>query len=169
MLIIGKIIKPYGILGWLQIVSFTEKKEKIFEYSTLYFKTKKKYKKLKIKNWKICKKKILIKISKIEDRTKSEYFLKKKIFIKKCSLPKLKKNEYYWKDIINCKVFNTKNKFLGKITKIIDVKTSNIISIKTNCIKKKQEILIPFIINKYIKNININKKKIIIKNYLYFI
>ncbi|BGI51498.1 MAG: ribosome maturation factor RimM [Buchnera aphidicola (Ceratovacuna japonica)] len=169
MLIVGKIIKSYGILGWLVIVSFTENKEKIFKYSPLYIYVNRKYKVIKIIKWKKYKKKILIKIYKIKNRTESEKFIKKNIFIKNSSLPKLSKYEYYWKDIIKCRVFDKNNIFLGKILKIIDIKSYDILVIKI-CKKNvlKKEILIPFIIKKYIQNINLHKKKIIIKNYSHF-
>ncbi|WP_343154652.1 ribosome maturation factor RimM [Buchnera aphidicola (Pseudoregma panicola)] len=170
MLIAGKIIKSYGILGWLKIISFTEKKEKIFEYSPLYIYINKKYKVIEIEKWKKNKKKILIKILNISNRTESEKFVKKNIFIKNSSLPNLLNDEYYWKDIIKCKIFNKKNIYLGKVYKIIDTQTYDILVIKTNKKKiKKKEILIPFILKKYIKNIDLYKKKIIIKNYSNFI
>ncbi|WP_343183919.1 ribosome maturation factor RimM [Buchnera aphidicola (Ceratovacuna keduensis)] len=170
MLITGKIIKSYGILGWLEIVSFTENKETIFKYSPLYIYINKKYEVIKIEKWKKNKKKILIKIFDITNRTKSQKFVKKNIFIKNSSLPKLGNNEYYWKDIIKCKIFNEENIYLGKINKIIDIKTYDILVIKTNKKQiKKKEILIPFIIKKYIKNVDLYKKKIIIKNYSHFV
>ncbi|WP_343188091.1 ribosome maturation factor RimM [Buchnera aphidicola (Ceratoglyphina bambusae)] len=164
MILIGKIIKPYGVLGWLKIISFTEKPKQIFKYLPWYYIDKEnKYKKIKLKNWKnITKNKLLIKIKNINNRNISEKLVKKKIFIKKSSLPKLLKNEYYYKDIIGCKIYDSiKNTLLGTVKKIIDSKTFDVLVIKKEKNKSaNKEILIPFIINKYIKNVDIYNKKI---------
>ncbi|WP_343188967.1 ribosome maturation factor RimM [Buchnera aphidicola (Chaitoregma tattakana)] len=171
MLVVGIIKKSFGIFGWLKLVSFTEKQKNMFNYLPLYICIKKEYKKIEIKKWKIYKKNILVKIKNVENRTESEKFVKKKIFANKSSIPILTQNEYYYKDIIKCKVYDNKNNFLGIVLKIIDAKTSSILLIKLNDTLKNlnKEILIPFIINEYIKEINIKKKQIIVKNYIYFI
>ncbi|WP_343189634.1 ribosome maturation factor RimM [Buchnera aphidicola] len=152
----GKIKKPYGILGYLKLISYTEIKKNFLNYKPLFIKKKKKYFYIKIKKYKKKKNIFLIKINNIKNRTKSIKFKNKKISTNMYNLPKIK-NNYYWKDIIKCHIFTKKNKYLGKINNIITNKKHDIL-----IIKKKKKILIPFIYKKIIKYIEIKKKIIFI-------
>lgn len=90
---------------------------------------------------------------------------KKEILIKNESLPKLK-NEYYWNDIINCKVLNKKNKYLGVVKKILETGSNDVLIIQKNIYNKSniqnQEKMIPFIYKKIIKNVDTVNKIIMV-------
>ncbi|CAL4322423.1 Ribosome maturation factor RimM [Buchnera aphidicola (Periphyllus testudinaceus)] len=162
IIIIGKIFNLYGILGWMKMFSFTEKKEKIFQYKPLLYKNKKKIKNLKIKYWKNYKNYFLIKIKNKNNRNDANILKNKEIFIYSKQLKKVK-NEYYWHEIINSKVFNINKKFLGKVREIICTPSNDILKISLKNEKNKiLETLIPFIEHKVIKKICLNKKKIIV-------
>ncbi|VFP86018.1 Ribosome maturation factor RimM [Buchnera aphidicola (Cinara pseudotaxifoliae)] len=163
MIIIGKIGNPYGILGWIHIHSFTEKKENIFRYlpwklekSNIYVYEK------DIIRYKKHKNNFLVKLDHLHDRTQAYLMAKQNILIKSIQLPKLQKNEYYWNNILLCKIFNEKKELIGSVKQILDNKIYNILNIFNS--KKNKNIYVPFIQPKIIKKIDI-KKKIIIVNW----
>lgn len=160
-LTIGQINSPYGILGWMKFYSFTEKKIQTFNYSPWYFLHNNKYKLIYLKNWKKYKNIFLIQIKKIEDRTTAKKFNQQKIFIKSKTLPILENNNYYWKDIIGCNILNHDNQFIGKVSNIIATSSNDILVIKNKTYNKlNKEILVPFILNKTILNVDIVKNTI---------
>ncbi|WP_343128451.1 ribosome maturation factor RimM [Buchnera aphidicola (Kurisakia onigurumii)] len=170
-IIVGKILKPYGILGWLHLFSFTEKKKNLFKYHPLLIKkfiSKKKYiwKKLLIQKWKIYKKQFIIKIKKINDRTEAEKFNTINIFIHEKTLPKSNDTEYYWKDIIGCTIYK-KNKKIGLVYKITNNTIYDILIVKVQYMENNNINIkykyIPFIEKKIIKLVNIKKKIILIE------
>ncbi|XRX42955.1 MAG: ribosome maturation factor RimM [Buchnera aphidicola (Tetraneura sorini)] len=164
LLKIGKIKSAYGILGWMKIHSFTENKKNIFNYQPWYI--EKKFDLLNLETWKKNKKNFLIKIKEINNRSEAEKIVNQYIMIEeKVLLPFSKKKEYYWKDIIKCQVFDLNLTFLGIVVKIIETGNYDVLvvnSLKENNNKKKTEILIPFIEKKIIKDVNIQKKKILV-------
>ncbi|HET9678807.1 MAG TPA: ribosome maturation factor RimM [Buchnera sp. (in: enterobacteria)] len=164
LLVIGKIKSAYGILGWMKIHSFTEKKKNIFNYQPWYI--EKNFDLLNLETWKKNKKNFLIKIKDINNRSQATKIVNQHIMIEeKVLLPFLKKKEYYWKDIIKCHVFDLNLIFLGIVVKIIETGNHDVLvinSLKKNHNNKKTEILIPFIDKKIIKDINIQKKKILV-------
>ncbi|CUR53240.1 ribosome maturation factor RimM [Buchnera aphidicola] len=162
-IIIGKFGKPYGIKGWIQIISYTTIPKKIFYYFPWYLKNFSiKYVKKDIKNWKQYKKYFIIKIKNINDRTHIEFLKNQKIFIKKKILPILKNHEFYWNDLLQCTVYNTFNIKIGIVKKILDNSVHEILVIKKNSKKKFNNIIfLPLIFPNYILSINIIKKKII--------
>ncbi|VFP81544.1 ribosome maturation factor RimM [Buchnera aphidicola] len=166
MIIIGKIGKPYGILGWVHLISFTEIKKNIFYY--LPWRLNKNDLIINKNDIIIYKKYInnfIIKLKKINNRNQAFDISQQKILIKNKQLPKLKNKEYYWNDILSCNIFNTKGEKIGLVINILDNKVYNMLLVL--CKKKNKTIYIPFIQPKIIKKINIKKKVIIVEWFNY--
>ncbi|XBC38451.1 MAG: ribosome maturation factor RimM [Buchnera aphidicola (Floraphis choui)] len=166
----AKFGKPHGILGWIRVFSFTEEKQNIFKYYPWYIQKEKFKIIINVKNWKDKNKYFLVKIKNINNRSIAEKLTNYHVIINQSTLPKLQNDNYYWKDVIGCNVFNIKNKELGIVTDLMQTFSNDILVVnKTfkNNIKKKQNILIPFIEKKIIKTINISNKTIIVDwNYI---
>lgn len=161
-IIIGSIQKPYGIFGWLHIISFTEIKKNIFNYFPWQFHTSKDiYQKKDILSWKKHIKDFIVLFKNIENRTKAYKIAKQKIIIPAKTLPILKKNEYYWNDILSCHVYDIYSQYLGVVFKIISNNFYDLLIIKTRKERKKKIIYIPFIMPNIIKKIDLIKKIII--------
>nr|WP_275226100.1 ribosome maturation factor RimM [Buchnera aphidicola] len=154
--------RVYGILGWINLFSLTENKEKIFSYLPWFTLKNKKWKTIQLKNWKKHNNRFIIQINNVIDRSIASTWTNADIFIDQSQLPKLKKNEYYWNDIIKCEVFNVKHQYLGTVINLTSNKYNDTILIK-NKIKKNKTIMIPFIIEKIVKNIDIKNKTIIVQ------
>jgi 16S rRNA processing protein RimM len=104
-----------------------------------------------------------VQIKGISDRSKARNVTNSDIVISKKKLSSLKKNEYYWNDIINYEVFNVDKHYLGKVTSLIRTKNNDILIIKNPLEKLNKNILIPFIENQIIKNIDTHYKYIIVQ------
>ncbi|QCI22838.1 ribosome maturation factor RimM [Buchnera aphidicola] len=162
-LLVGKVGKSYGILGWIHIFSFTEKKDAIFNYLPWFFLKEKKWEKIEIENWKKYKDHFIVNIKGISNRSITEKFTNSEIIISKNTLPLLKKNDYYWHDIINYKVFNTDQSYLGTVINLIRMKNNDVLIIKNKSDVFKNNILIPFIENEIIKNVDTKNKFIFVQ------
>ncbi|ARC54671.1 hypothetical protein AOQ88_00065 [Candidatus Riesia sp. GBBU] len=108
----------------------------------------------------------LVKIINIDDRCSASKLMNSRIMIKEKMLPKLKDNQYYWKDLINCKVFDGLGRYIGIVKYLIETGSNDVLVLKHEFSNKKKEILIPFLIGKTIKTVNILSKKIIITHNL---
>ncbi|QCI19432.1 ribosome maturation factor RimM [Buchnera aphidicola] len=158
-IIVGKVGKPYGILGWIYLISFTEKKENIFSYFPWFIKGKKI---INVK-WKKHKQRYICSVDKINDRNSISIFTNENIVINESTLPNLSNNELYWKDVINCHVFSIQNIYIGKVIDLIDNTFYDLLVVKNKYFKKSKVItLIPFIEIKIIKKIDLINKNIIV-------
>lgn len=79
-------------------------------------------------------------------------------------LPILLNEEYYWQDIIGCQVLTETKNYLGYVYSIIESFSHDILEISSNTgdLMKSKKYLIPFVLGKIIKNVNLTKKIIII-------
>ncbi|VFP78242.1 Ribosome maturation factor RimM [Buchnera aphidicola (Cinara cuneomaculata)] len=161
MIIIGKIGHPYGILGWIHVISFTEIKKNIFNYFPwILERSCLKIHKKDILIYRKYMDHFLIKLNYINNRNQAYEFSKRNISIQLQKLPILKNQEYYWYHILYCTVFNLKNEKLGLVTNILENKIYNTLKIFNS--KKNKNIYIPFVQPDIIKKIDIEKKIIIV-------
>lgn len=82
---------------------------------------------------------------------------------------KLKKNEFFWFDLISCNIYEN-DLLLGKVKEIQRYPLNDYLEITTDeeLVKKgfPKVFLIPHIFDKYVLNVNINDKKIEVKDSL---
>ncbi|MXP51242.1 ribosome maturation factor RimM [Pantoea sp. SoEX] len=159
---LGKIIGVYGILGWIKILSFTEKLDDIFLYQPWFVNHINKWYKLEVSCWKYHNKFIIVKLKNINDRNIANKLINIEIIINSKQLPPLDHGNYYLKDLLQCQVIHIKGYNMGTIVDFIKTGPNYVIVVKPK-IKNKfniGEILIPFIEKKIIKMVNIHKKLI---------
>lgn len=157
---IGKIGAPFGIKGWVKVISYTEKSQDIFKYQPWIFKINDIYEKYYVTSWKTYQKKFIAKIEVINNRCTASAITNLNVMLFKTQLSKLKNNEYYLHEIIGLQVFNTKNFNLGKVVSFLRSSCHDILVIrsqKKNNLRFK-EYLIPFVYDVFIKKIDKNSK-----------
>lgn len=159
--IIGKIGSAHGVLGMVKLFSFTENKNDIFKYYPWFTVKENQWIILHLEYKKNNKNFFLIKIKNIKNRNEAKQLTHCHIIIEKKTLPILKKNEYYWNDLINFKIISDTGNYLGKIDNFLQTTSNDILVIKNyGGNMKKKEMLIPFIENEVIKNVDIVNKTI---------
>lgn len=162
---IGKVSGVYGVLGWIKIISFTDKADNIFDYTPWFIYLKFMWKLIYLDQWKCLSKRYIAKIRNISNRESAELLVHCSIIIDEKRLPYAGHDEYYCKDLIGCIVVTNKSICLGSVFRIIETTANDVLVIKLykkNDVLKKKECLIPFIQNKVIKNINLNDRIIIV-------
>ncbi|VFP83897.1 Ribosome maturation factor RimM [Candidatus Erwinia haradaeae] len=157
-LIIGIMGAPYGTHGWLKVCSYTEVNTNIFRYYPWFVKIADKLDIIEVARWKTYNQKIVIKIKGIDyPEIVREKLTNQEIIIHTNQLPPLSEGEYYWKDLIGCQVINIKHIVLGVVIQILETGSNDVLIVQTNLKVRgrMKEILIPFLHNKVIKNIDL--------------
>ena len=149
---LGKITGVHGIKGWLKIQSFSSPPENIFNYPSWIINKQGKEDFYSIENKRKQNNKILVKLKKIDDRTTAESLIDSKIQILRSDLPKLSNEKYYWADLVGLSVLNSKEKAIGKIESLIETTANDVMVINS---LENERILIPFVMHKIIKEVNI--------------
>lgn len=172
--VVGVIGKPYGIKGYVFINLFTdypnifkknesffidnsdekfdEKVEKVVE-KVLVLQDKKE---IYFKN---NKSRTIFKFYNIDTRSDAEKLRGLVLYRKISNQPKLKKNVYWIDELINCNVYTPEGILYGKVVDVENIPSND------NLILKKPDKSIEYIpmIEDYIENIEIDKKKIYLK------
>ncbi|URJ32866.1 ribosome maturation factor RimM [Candidatus Blochmannia vicinus] len=156
-IVIGKIVGAYGVLGWIRIISFTEKSDNIFFYNPYYVIIQSKWKSIYLDKWRLLGKRYIAKMREISNRESAQLLNHCEMIIDKTRLPHLNTDEYYWKDLIGCTVITVKGIFLGNIISMIETTANDVLVVKMyqNKFAGIRNCLIPFLIKRVIKNVDL--------------
>jgi 16S rRNA processing protein RimM len=158
IVVMGKVLVPFGINGWIKVYSFTEEKESFLAYKKKLFlsKDQKSWLEVSVKAIKLRGKMIIAKISEIKDRTQAECYKDYLIGVPKSFLPQLEDGQYYWSDLIGCEMFNLQNISFGVVNTFIETGANDVIVVKGD-----RERLVPYN-KKTVLKVDIKNSKIIV-------
>ena len=140
IVVMGKVLVPYGVNGWVKVYSFTEKLESFLTYKKLFLsKDQKNWLEINVKEIKLHGKTIIANFSEIADRTQAENYKNYLIGVSKDYLPQLKEDQYYWNDLIGFEVLNLQNVSFGLVNTYIQTGANDVIVVKGD-----KERLIPY-------------------------
>ncbi len=140
----GRVIAPYGILGWLKIHPDTEVLDGLLNYKTWWIGKDDNWRELTVESAKIHNDVLVVKLQGLDDRDAAFACKGKQIAVPRASLPKLEENEYYWSDLIGLSVKNQQNVDFGKITDVFATGANDVIVVGGDKLNGERERLIPF-------------------------
>jgi 16S rRNA processing protein RimM len=142
LVLMGRVIAPYGVLGWLKIYPDTEMFDGLLDYKTWWVGKGDDWRELKLESAKTHNDVLVVKLQSIDDRDAAFSCKGKQIAVPRAALPKLDKEEYYWFDLIGLNVKNKLNIDFGKITDVFATGANDVIVAKSDT---GQERLMPYI------------------------
>ena len=142
LVIMGRIVAPYGVFGWLKVLPDTEQIDGLLDYKTWWIGKDNDWRELKVEEAKIHNDVIVVKLQGISERDGAFACKGKQVAVPRAALPKPGKNEYYWSDLIGLQVRNLQAVDFGKISDVFATGANDVIVAKND---DGRERLIPFI------------------------
>lgn len=157
MVVMGRIVAPYGVYGWLKVVPDTEAIDGLFDYDTWWLGKGDDWREMVVETAKIHNDVIVVKLEGIDDRDAAFACKGKQIAVPRAHLPEPDENEYYWSDLVGLRVTNSQGVDFGLITEVFETGANDVLVVKPdNVVKpdvvpadagkdKPQERLLPFV------------------------
>ena len=142
LVIMGRIVAPYGVFGWLKVLPETEQLDGLLDYKTWWIGRDNDWRELKVEEAKIHNDVIVVKLQGITERDGALACKSKQVAVPRALLPKLKADEYYWSDLIGLNVKNMQAVDFGKIIDVFATGANDVIATKSEA---GIERLIPYI------------------------
>ena len=140
LVIMGRIVAPYGVFGWLKVLPDTELIDGLLDYKTWWIGKDNDWRELKVEEAKVHNEVIVVKLQGISERDGAFACKGKQVAVPRAALPKPDKNEYYWSDLIGLQVKNLQDIDFGKIIDVFATGANDVI-----VVTGERERLIPFI------------------------
>ena len=157
-ILVGHIQGVFGIKGWLKIFSHCRPKEQILDYINWELRAPKGAETFELQEGKVHGVGIIAKLKHIDDRTHAETLKGAEIWVAKTTLSDLAEDEYYWYELEGLQVSNLQGETLGQVLRLMETGANDVLVVKNET--EKQEILIPYIKEQVIKQVDLSNRVI---------
>ncbi len=154
---LGAIQGVFGIKGWLKIYSFCRPKEQILDYSIWKLKTTVGVEDYGLQEGKLHGNGIIAKLHNLNDRTQAEKLIRAEIWVDRNEMPELAEEEFYWFQLEGLNVITMEGDSLGRLKSMMETGANDVMVVVD---ADKQEILIPYIREQVIKQVDLDKNTI---------
>ncbi len=144
LVVMGRVVAPYGVFGWLKVVPDTEEFDGLLDYKTWWIGKDDNWRELVVESAKIHNDVLVVKLQGLDDRDAAFACKGKQIAVPRALLPEPEQNEYYWSDLIGLAVKNQQDVDFGKITDVFATGANDVIVAKSDKEHGERERLIPF-------------------------
>ncbi len=140
MVIMGRIVAPYGIFGWVKVQPDTEMLDGLFDYPDWWLGRENQWQKYEVETARVHSATLLVKLRGVSDRDAAFALKGKQVAVPREQLPEPDENEYYWSDLIGLQVTNLQGVDFGRIVDVFETGANDVLVAKGD-----RERLIPFI------------------------
>ena len=146
MIVLGRIVAPFGVQGWLRIHAFGDDPEGWRRMPRLWLSADAD---APLDNWKVHELKglrqhgdgLVAKLAGIDDRNAAEELGSCFIGAPREDLPAPQQDEYYWADLVGLEVVNVQEQSLGRVESLIETGANQVLVVKDG----ERERLLPFV------------------------
>ncbi|MEI8362067.1 MAG: ribosome maturation factor RimM [Betaproteobacteria bacterium] len=135
MVVMGRIVAPYGVFGWLKIVPDTEAFDGLFDYDNWWLGKGDDWREMVVETAKVHNNVIVVKLKGVDDRDAALACKGKQIAVPRVQLPEAEENEYYWSDLIGLRVKNLQDIDFGLIVDVFETGANDVIVVKPDMVK----------------------------------
>lgn len=157
LVVIGSIGKSHGLNGAFFLNSYCDPEENFFKYKRFFLIQDNKIIEFDIRSKQTQSAKNIININGVDTIDEIKKLTNSEIYTLNEYLTS-KDDEYYWKDLLKLEVFNQNNEYIGIISEIRNYGANDTLIIKN----KSSQTLIPFVMDVFIKKVDLSKGSLIV-------
>lgn len=144
LVIMGRVVAPYGILGWLKIQPHTEYLDGLVDYPVWSLGRedglrKAPWQEYILETAKVHNDVLVVKLKGVNDRDAALRCKGLHVAVPKAQLPATEEGEYYWSDLVGLTVTNSQGVELGTVVELFETGANDVLVVKGD-----RERLIPY-------------------------
>ena len=157
--VVGKLLGPHGVKGWLKLYSHTQPMDNIKSYNPLWIRpqggSEGSWQPVRVEHVQRHGKGLVTKLKGCDSREQVPFYTGCEVAIKREQLPALDKDDYYWSDLEGLQVITEQGECLGKVGHLFETGSNDVMVVKAS--KQSvddQERLIPYLWNDVVKSVD---------------
>jgi 16S rRNA processing protein RimM len=150
LLVMGRILAPYGVKGWVRVVTFTETPENLLAYSPWHLMLNGRWQVAEVLDGREHGKGLVVHLAGCDDRDTAAGYSGTDIGVYRSQLPAPEADEYYWSDLVGLQVFTLQDTLLGVVDHLLETGANDVL-----VIRGEREHLVPFVREQVIKSIDL--------------
>lgn len=129
-IVVGRFGSPYGVKGWVKVISFTDPPAKILGYEPWVIVKSGISQSVSPVQGRMQGGNVVVQLDGCNDRDEAKTYTNIDILIEREQLPDLPNDEFYWVDLVGLTVFNTTNEMLGKVDHLFATGSNDVLVTK---------------------------------------
>lgn len=148
--VIGRFGRPHGIKGCVSVISFTQPRENIVDYTHWHILgSDHLWQAITVLKTEINHKFILAEIDRYDTREQVAALTNREIAVRQSQLKKLASNEYYWHELIGMTVVNQNNALIGIVDSLMATGSNDVL-----VVVGERRVLIPYLLGDVVLTID---------------
>jgi len=157
MVVMGRVVAPYGVAGWIKVQTFTETIGSLIQYSTWWLAKDSVWVEKQVFEARVHGSVLVARLQGCGDRDQAFSIKGHQVAVPRSELPVSKEGEYYWVDLIGLKVIDRENMELGVVEGVLATGANDVLEVRG-----EREILIPYV-NDVIIDVDLEKRHIVVE------
>jgi 16S rRNA processing protein RimM len=141
LVVMGRVVGPYGVKGWLKVQPYTEYPENLCDYANWWIGGAGQWQEQAVLESAVHGATVVAKVSGIETREAAALLKGSEVAVPRTELPATGENEYYWADLIGLEVVNEQEEVLGKVAGHLSTGAHDVMRV----VDGETERLLPFV------------------------
>jgi 16S rRNA processing protein RimM len=158
----GRIGAPWGIKGWVKLISFTDPLDNLLEYRRFYIQGDNGLTALDFVDIKEHGQALVGLIKGCDVREAAAQFTGKELLLAKAELPALKEG-YYWYQLEGLRVVTLSGQDLGVVQSLLETGANDVLVVRGDAHSvDRQERLLPYVEDAVVKSVDLSKALILV-------
>ena len=152
---VGKVIGAFGVKGWVKIHSYTASAGSILKYLPWTLEIKGNRAPVELVEGLLQSAVVVARLKGYDDRTQAETLKNSRILVPRSVLPALVDGSFYWDDLVGLSVSTCGGYSLGRVSRLMETGANDVMVVIGD-----RERLIPFVVDAYVKQVNLDAGRI---------
>jgi 16S rRNA processing protein RimM len=149
-IVIGRIGGPFGVKGWVKLLSWSEPREQIIGYSPWLVQAGGQWREWRVAEGHAHGKGVIARLEGVTDREQAAALMGADIAVWRSQLGETKPGEYYWADLIGLDVQLADGRSLGRVDSMMATGSNDVL-----VVEGERQRLVPFINGQVIKRVDL--------------
>jgi len=154
---LGEIVGVYGVKGWVKVVSYTEPRANILDYSTWLLRQSGRHRPVTVEAVRATGRNLIAKLDGIDDRDAALPLIGAGIDVPRSALPDCAPGEYYWTDLEGLSVVSLRGEELGTVERLLATGANDVLVLAGG-----RDRLIPFVTGTVVREVDIEAGRIVV-------
>ena len=153
--ILGRVIGPHGVNGWIKVLSYTEPRENILEFARWQLCSEDGWRAFSLGQGRAHGGRVLAKLEAVGDRDAAAALAGAEIAVMRSDLPATEEGEYYWSDLEGLSVRNLAGRELGRVAYLFATGANDVM-----VVRGERERLLPFVQGTVVREVDLTSGEI---------
>ncbi|MEE4638696.1 MAG: ribosome maturation factor RimM [Wenzhouxiangella sp.] len=155
--VVGRILGAWGVQGWVQVYSWTDPPDALFDYQPWYLGSADQP--TSLSDWRRSGQRLLARLPGVESPEAAAALAQVPILVSRVRLPEPPAGQYYWHDLIDLEVVNLQGHRWGTITKILPTGAHDVLQILS---QDERTVLIPFVADRFVREVDLEAGRVLV-------